>query len=88
MALWAVQVRELDPPMDVKPMEWLLLTTVEGRTAQDAIARVPWSACRWGIEVWPRIVNRGGRIDARPWATGERWQRCVTLDSVMAWRVW
>jgi len=55
VALWAVQVREIDPPWAVKPIEWLLLTTVEVRTAADAIERVTWYACRWGIEVWHRF---------------------------------
>ena len=74
VALWAVQVRDIDPPMDVKPIAWLLLTTVEVRTAADAIERVTWYVCRW-------------RIEARQLATGERLQRCLTLYSVMAWRV-
>ena len=87
VALWAVQVREIDPPMDVKPIEWLLLTTVEVRTAADAIERVQWYACRWGIEVWHRMLKSGCRIEARQLATGERLQRCLTLYSVMAWRV-
>jgi hypothetical protein len=87
VALWAVQVREIDPPMDVKPIEWLLLTTVEVRTAEDAIERVMWYACRWGIEVWQRILKSGCRIEARQLATGERLQRCLTLYSVIAWRV-
>ena len=87
VALWAVQVREIDPPMDVKPIEWLLLTTVEVRTAADAIERVTWYVCRWGIEVWHRILQSGWRIEARQLATGERLQRCLTLYSVIAWRV-
>ena len=73
--------------MDVKPIEWLLLTTVEVRTAQDAMERVTWYASRWGIEVWQRMLNSGGRIEERQLATGERLQRCLTLYSVIAWRV-
>jgi hypothetical protein len=42
VALWAVQVREVDPPIGVKPIEWLLLTTVAVRTTADAIERVRW----------------------------------------------
>jgi Transposase DNA-binding/Transposase Tn5 dimerisation domain len=87
VALWAVQVREIDPPMDVKPIEWLLLTTVEVRTAADAIERVTWYVCRWGIEVWHRILKSGCRIEARQLATDERLERCLTLYSVIAWRV-
>jgi Transposase DNA-binding/Transposase Tn5 dimerisation domain len=87
VALWAVQVCEIEPPTDVTPIEWLLLTTVEVRTAADAIERVTWYACRWGIEVWHRIVKSGCRIEARQLATDERLERCLTLYSVIAWRV-
>ena len=51
VALWAVQVREGDPPDGVEPIEWLLLTTVAVQTVDDAIERVAWYACRWGIEI-------------------------------------
>ena len=65
----------------------VLLTTVAVQTAEEARERVGWYACRWGIEVWHRILKSGCRIEARPLATGERLQRCLTLYSVIAWRV-
>ena len=43
--------------------------------------------CRWGIEVWHRILKSGCHIEARQLATDERLERCLTLYSVMAWRV-
>ena len=87
VSLWAVQVAASDPPAAVEPIAWLLLTTVSVSTVADAIERVAWYACRWGIEVWHRIVKSGCRIEARQLATGERLQRCLTLYSVIAWRV-
>jgi hypothetical protein len=87
VTLWAVQVREVAPPPDVTPIEWLLLSTVEVHTTEDAIERVAWYACRWGLEVWHRMLKSGCRIEARQLGTGERLQRCLTLYSVMAWRV-
>lgn len=87
VSLWAVQVAEIDPPAAVEPIAWLLLTTVSVSTVADAIERVAWYACRWGIEVWHRILKSGCRIEARQLATGERLQRCLTLYSVIAWRV-
>jgi hypothetical protein len=87
VSLWAVQVREVDPPTAAEPIEWLLLTTVAVHTVEDAIERVEWYAGRWGIEVWHRILKSGCRIEARQLATGERLQRCLTLYSVIAWRV-
>jgi hypothetical protein len=49
--LWAVQVVEVDPPADVTPIEWMLLTTVAVDTVKDAIERVEWYGGRWGIEL-------------------------------------
>jgi hypothetical protein len=51
VALWAVQVREVEPPDGVEPIAWLLLATVAVYTVADAIERVEWYACRWGIEI-------------------------------------
>ena len=85
--LWAVQVVEVDPPADVTPIEWMLLTTVAVDTVPDAIERVEWYSCRWGIEVWHRILKSGCRIEQRQLETGERLQCCLTLYSVIAWRV-
>ena len=85
--LWAVQVREVEPPAAGQPREWRLVTTVAVASVDDARERVQWYACRWGLEVWHRIVTSGCRIEARPLATDERVERCLTLDSVLAWRV-
>jgi len=79
VVLWAVQVREVEPPAAVQPIEWLLLTTVAVDSVDDAIERVQWYACRWGIEVWHRILKSGCRLEARQLATGERLERCLTL---------
>lgn len=87
VVLWAVQVGEIEPPTALEPIEWLLLTTVAVHTVDDARERVAWDAGRWGIEVWHRILKSGCRIEARQLATAERLQRCLTLYSVIAWRV-
>lgn len=87
VTLWAVQVQEVEPPADVTPIEWLLLTTVAVDTVDNATQCVQWYSCRWGIEVWHRILKSGCRIEARQLASGERLQRCLTLYSVIAWRI-
>jgi Transposase DNA-binding len=85
--LWAVSVCEREPPAEAEPIEWWLLTTVAVDSVDDAIERVQWYACRWGIEVWHRIVKSGCRLEARQFATAERLQRCLALYSVLAWRI-
>jgi len=51
VTLWAVQVVEVEAPADVTAIEWMLLTTVAVHSVEDAIERVEWYGCRWGIEI-------------------------------------
>jgi hypothetical protein len=87
VVLGAVQVREVEAPDGVEPLEWRWWTTVAVPTVADAIERVEGSAWRWGLAGWPRLVTSGGRIEARQLATGARLPRGLTRSSVMAGRV-
>lgn len=85
--LWAVLAREDAPAADAEPIEWLLLTTVPTTTAAEAVERLAWYTCRWGIEVWHKILKSGCQIEARQLATAARLERCLAVLSVVAWRV-
>jgi len=86
--LWAVLVREEQPPAEVKePLEWLLLTTVPVTGLVDAVERVQWYAKRWGIEVFHRILKSGCLIEDRQLATADRLEACLAIDAVVAWRI-
>src|SRR4030095_7742313 len=87
VSLWAVQALEEAPPAGTAPIEWLLWTTCAVHTTTEALTRVDWYACRWGVEVWHRILKSGCRIEARQLETAERLQRCLPLYSVIAWRI-
>jgi hypothetical protein len=84
MAVWVV---ETTPPPDTRPIEWLLLTTCPVTTTEQAFALVHNYVCRWGIEVWHKVLKSGCQIEARQLETAERLERCLTLYSVIAWRV-
>jgi len=85
--LWVVQVGEVDPPAEAEPIEWLLLTTVAVESVDNAIERVQWYSCRWGIEVWHRILKSGCHLEARQFQKAERLHRALALYSVLAWRI-
>jgi hypothetical protein len=87
LALWAVQAREEHPPAGTEPLEWLLLTTCAVHTAEDAIERVAWYACRWSIEVLHKVLKSGCRLEARQLEAAESLQRCLAVYSVIAWRI-
>ena len=87
VTVWAVWAIETDPPPNLPAVEWLLLTTVPVQSTADALQRLAWYSCRWGIEVWHKVLKSGCRIEARQLETADRLKRCLTLYAVIAWRV-
>jgi hypothetical protein len=88
--------REEAPPSGVKePLEWLLPSTAplwpaQGQTVAslaDAVERIQWYGCRWGIEVFHRILKSGCQIEDRQLGTADRLQACLAIDAVVAWRI-
>jgi hypothetical protein len=61
--LWAVYVREVEPPVDMEPVEWMLLTTCQVESVGDALKVVGYYAARWGIEVFHKIFKTGLRME-------------------------
>lgn len=87
IAVWAVWAIETNPPPGVEAVEWLLLSTLAISSTEQALERLEWYACRWGIEVWHKILKSGCRIEQRQLESAERLERCLTLYSVIAWRI-
>lgn len=87
VTLWAILAREESPPSDAEPVEWLLLTTLTIDSPQDALRTLEWYACRWGIEVWHKVLKSGCQIEARELQTADRLIRCLAVFSVVAWYV-
>jgi hypothetical protein len=87
VAVWVVQAVEEQPPAGCEPIEWLLLTTGAVHTTAEAVERVDWYACRWGIEVWHKVLKSGCRIEARQLESAAQLQRGLAVYSVIAWRL-
>ena len=87
LTLWGVYVREENPPVHAKPIEWLRLTTDEVETASQAAEMVAFYSRRWRIEEWHRILKSGCQVEEHQHQTGERLKRAIALDVVLAWRI-
>lgn len=85
--VWAVQVLEEAPPAGAEPVEWLLLTTTAVPDVTTATTCVARYGGRWGMEVWQKILKSGCRIAARQLGSAAGLARCLTLSSVIAWRI-
>jgi hypothetical protein len=86
--IWAVWASEVDCPDGVDPLQWMLLTTCNVSTAEDAIRMVDWYRLRWGIEVYHRTLKSGCKIEERQLGQADRIEACLAVDMVVAWRVY
>ena len=88
VTVYVFLTQEVDPPADVTPLEWLLLTNVPVYSFEDAVERVKWYRCRWHIEVYFKVLKSGCKVEDCRLQTAERLKRYLTLSSVIAWRLY
>ena len=87
LTIWAVLAQEVEAPQDVEPIEWMLLTTCQVTTFDEAIEKLAWYAVRWGIEVYHRTLKSGCKIEERQLGHADRIETCLAIDLVVAWRI-
>lgn len=86
--VWAVFAQEQNTPDGVKPLEWMLLTTIPVTCFDQAIEKLIWYTRRWGIEVLHRTLKSGCRIEQRQLGQADRIEACLAIDLVVAWRIY
>jgi hypothetical protein len=92
--LFAIEVRELNPPAGEAPIHWRLLTTHDVETVKQALTVIGWYRQRWHIEQLFRTVKRQGLdIEESVVAEGEALEKlavialaaaCQTMQLVLA----
>jgi hypothetical protein len=81
-----VLVREIDPPADDVPVEWLLLTTLPIDSAERVREIVQYYTVRFMIEVLFRVLKSGCRVEERRFEHLDRLLPCVAVYLIVAWR--
>ena len=82
-----VHVFEPQAPSGAQPLEWFLLTTLPVGTVDEASAVIQRYVLRWRIEDWHRILKSGCKVEFLAHRRGERIERAVTINAVIAWRL-
>jgi hypothetical protein len=82
-----VHTREIHPPAGERPVEWLLLTSLDIGTVDNVVQIIRYYALRWQIEIYFRILKVGCGIEELHFEKIERYQRCLAVYMVVAWRV-
>ena len=87
VALNVISAIEENPPPDVKPITWLLLTSLEVNSFDQATCRLRWYTYRWLIERYHYVLKSGCRIEQLQLKTAERIKKALATYSIVAWRL-
>ena len=81
-----VLVREVNPPKDDAPVEWLLLTSLPVDEIEQVRRVIQYYCARWMIEVFFRVLKSGCRVEERRFEHIDRLLSCLAVYLIVAWR--
>jgi hypothetical protein len=87
LPLRTLLVEEANPPAGVKPLQWLLLTTLPIDGFADAERLVRWYTYRWRIERYHLTLKSGCRLEELQLETAQRLRRALALYAIVAARL-
>jgi hypothetical protein len=87
LLLWVVRVWESEEPAGVKPIEWILLTSLPVNDADDAQRIASWYALRWTVEEYHKCLKSGCGVQERQLESVDRLSPLIGMLSVVAVRL-
>lgn len=83
----AIYLVEKNPPANLKPLEWMLLTNTSVTSYDEALEKVQWYCLRWRIEMFHKVLKSGFKVESCRLSTADRLMRYLTVMSIIAWRI-
>ena len=87
LPVWVLRVWEEAAPVNEKPLEWLLLSTLPIVDAEQARERALWYRNRWLIEQYHKALKTGCRMEESQLRQGAALMRLLGLLSIVAVRL-
>jgi hypothetical protein len=87
LPVWVIRVWEPEPPADVDPLEWLLVTTVPTASIEQAWERARWYGWRWLSEDFHHALKTGCQIEQRQMRSVDALCRLLGILTPMAVRL-
>lgn len=81
-----VLVREIAPPADDVPVEWILLTSLPIDDAGQVRQVIQYYCVRWMIEIVFRVLKSGCAVETRRFEHVDRFLPCLAVYLIVAWR--
>jgi hypothetical protein len=87
VSVWVLRAWEPDPPANVEPVEWILLSSLPITTLEEARERIDWYTCRWLCEDYHQCLKTGCRIERSQLDDGADIQRLLGFAAPIAVRL-
>ena len=88
LSLFLLDVLEENPPVGEEAIHWMLTTTINVKTPDEAIEKVTWYMYRWRIERFHYILKTGAfNVEKLQFETFQRFKKAITMFSIVAYRV-
>jgi hypothetical protein len=87
IAMHVIEVIEVNPPKGIKPIRWVLLTSLPITSFEDALTVIRYYELRWLIEEYHKALKTGCSTQTRQLKTAGRLEAFVGLTSVVAIRL-
>jgi len=84
LSLGVILITEPQPPADVPPVRWLLVTSLPLTTVEEVLTCVQYYRQRWLVERFHYVLKSGCQVERLQLETGQRLSRAVVLYSVVA----
>jgi hypothetical protein len=82
-----VEVREVNPPKGCKRLQWVLFTSHEVQTLEQAESVIGYDELRPLVEEFHKALKTGCRLEDRLYETASRWENVTALLSITAVRL-
>ena len=83
----AILAKEENVPEGSEEVCWLLLTTIEIRTLEEALKMLSWYSLRWLIERYHFILKSGCQVEKLQLETKERLERALAVYCIVSVRI-
>lgn len=87
IAMWVVEVREVEPPAGVKPLRWALFTSHPVESFDDAWRVIGYYEKRPLIEEFHKALKTGCRLESRQYRSSHRLEAVTGMVSVLSVRL-
>ncbi|WP_413171639.1 IS4 family transposase [Anabaena azotica] len=85
--LQVILAEEENPPLGTNPISWLLITSLEINSLEDAARCIQWYTYRWLIERYHYTLKSGCGIEKLQLETADRIHMALATYTIVAWRL-